>query len=58
MLKHILSLSKVSILSKRNQSRIQGGFLGSDCLELPPECGPNEFLFECTCVDENTGFPG
>ncbi len=57
MLKSILNLSDVSILSKKNQSTIHGGSLGSDCLELPPECGPNEYLFDCACIG-NTGFPG
>jgi len=50
MLKSILNLSEVSVISKKNQSTIQGGFVGH-CLELPPDCEiQGGYLFECDCI--------
>jgi len=51
MLKSILNLSEVSVITKKNQSTIHGGF-NDFCLELPPDC-EGGILFECTCYDEN-----
>ncbi|GAA0730906.1 hypothetical protein GCM10009430_42530 [Aquimarina litoralis] len=58
MLKSILNLSQVSIISKKNQSTIQGGFVGGDCLVEPGDCeAKGGFLFNCVCIDRDTGLP-
>jgi len=53
MLKNILNLSDVSVISKKNQSSIHGGSaaIGSDCIELPPDCENfGQVLRDCACV--------
>ena len=52
MLKSILNLKGAQQLDKREQKAIQGGFVGDDCLELPPECEPFGRLFNCACIPD------